>query len=327
MLRNLFQDNEILYFENFDLENIFTPVDPHQLAVELNRTKFDVQRTKKLVEGFTNGFDLGYRNSSKVKMTSRNLRLVVGSTTELWNKVMKEVQAKRFAGPYAVLPYEEDFIQSPIGLVPKDGGTKTRLIFHLSHPRNGDQLSVNSATPEEFSKVKYQDIDSAIRLCIQEGVEAYGGKSDLTAAFCQLPIRKQFWRYLLLKAKSPLDGRFYYFVDKCLPFGATISCALFQEFSDALSHIVKTYTKKSNVNYLDDFFFVQKWKIYCDYQKSQFHQLCERINLPISSEKTQWGSKQIVFLGLLLDLARQLILVPADKVHRAIDAINYVLSK
>ena len=58
-----------------------------------------------------------------------------GQETEiiLWNKVMKEVKEKRFAGPFKEIPFEH-FIQSPIGLVPKDGGKYYRLIFHLSYP-------------------------------------------------------------------------------------------------------------------------------------------------------------------------------------------------
>ena len=40
-------------------------------------------------------------------------------------------------------PPFEYFVQSPIGLVPKDKGKKMRLIFHLSFPKDGD--SVNTA--------------------------------------------------------------------------------------------------------------------------------------------------------------------------------------
>ena len=54
----------------------------------------------------------------------------VGNETEMWNKIMKDVSAKRVAGPFDKIPFT-NFIQSPIGLVPK-AGNKTRLIFHLS---------------------------------------------------------------------------------------------------------------------------------------------------------------------------------------------------
>ena len=43
---------------------------------------------------------------------------------------MKEVSLGRIAGPFEKIPFT-NFMQSPIGLVPKTGG-KTHLIFHLS---------------------------------------------------------------------------------------------------------------------------------------------------------------------------------------------------
>ena len=77
---------------------------------------------------------------------SPNLKLRVGSETILWNKLMKEVAAGRVAGPFKEIPFDE-YIQSPIGLVPKGGGTDCRLIFHLSYPKTGE--SVNSGIPKE----------------------------------------------------------------------------------------------------------------------------------------------------------------------------------
>ena len=47
---------------------------------------------------------------------------------------MKEVKEGRYAGPFESIPFDS-YIQSPIGLVPKDGGKDTRLIFHLSYIR------------------------------------------------------------------------------------------------------------------------------------------------------------------------------------------------
>ena len=69
---------------------------------------------------------------------------------ELWNKVMKEVKEKHFAGPYLKtdLPLK-NYIQSPIGLVPKSGN-KTRLISHLAFDFGTKECekSVNYHTPE-----------------------------------------------------------------------------------------------------------------------------------------------------------------------------------
>ena len=62
---------------------------------------------------------------------SCNIPFSVGNKQELWAKVMSEVEAKKYAGPFEEIPLE-NFIQSPISLVPKEGN-KTRLIFHLSY--------------------------------------------------------------------------------------------------------------------------------------------------------------------------------------------------
>ena len=258
-------------------------------------------------------------------MQSKNLKLNVGNSTELWNKVMKEVQLGRYAGPFKQVPFK-NYIQSPIGLVPKDDGKKTRLIFHLSYPRNSGK-SVNENTPDDVCTVKYKDFDQAVQLCIKAGKGCYAGKSDLTSAFRHLGIRPEDWCLLVMKAKSPIDGKIYFFVDKCLPFGASISCAHFQFFSDALAHITRFKTGNENVNYLDDFFFAALKKAWCDNIIQEFIQICGQIKFPVSLEKTFWGDQQVVFLGLLINTKLQIVCVPVEKVNRAIFLINKMLNK
>ena len=77
---------------------------------------------------------------------------------------MKEVEAKRVAGLYDKIPFE-NYIQSPVGLVPKAGG-KTRMIFHLSYNFSEKEKSVNACTPKHLCSVKYNDLDSAVRQCL-----------------------------------------------------------------------------------------------------------------------------------------------------------------
>ena len=145
---------EILQFTNLDLKSVVTPVKADTLNKLLIEVNYPRKKRLFLVKGFKKGFSLQYRGNRKVRMTSPNLKFTVGDKVVLWNKVMKEVQAKRYAGPF---PYDkppfEYFIQSPIGLVPKDGGRETRLIFHLSHPRRDPKNSVNGNIPEWECKV------------------------------------------------------------------------------------------------------------------------------------------------------------------------------
>ena len=61
-----------------------------------------------------------------------------------------------------------------------------------------------------------------------------------------------------MKARHPITKKLWYFIDKCLPFGSSISCAHFQSLSDALAYLAEHRIGLTMVitNYLDDFLFV-----------------------------------------------------------------------
>ena len=185
---------------------------------------------------------------------------------------------------------------------------------------------MNSNIPEDLSHVKYPDFEEAVKLCIKLGKDCNVAKSDLTAAFRQICLMKKCWKWLVMKAKNPKDNKWYYFVDKCLPFGAAISCAIFQAFSNALAHITAFKTQSDNINYLDDFFFAALLKRVCDNYVQQFLDICQFINLPVSDEKTEWGQTTIIFLGLMIDTHRQCVMVPLEKIEKALQLIKKILA-
>ena len=321
-------DDQPMYFENFNLVDPITPVDVDTLERLLKDSYYSEAETSFLVNGFRYGFELGYTGPKMVKQSAHNLKIRVGNETILWNKVMKEVKLKRFAGPYNTIPFEY-YIQSPIGLVPK-GEDDTRLIFHLSYPQNGN--SVNAGIPKDKYSVVYKDFSQAIQACLELGIGCKLSKLDMKSAFRILCMRPdQFW-LLVLKAKSPIDGKTYYFIDKCLPFGSSISCAHFQRFLDAVAHLVRhrlglPQKAKIPVNYLDDFLFTALTKALCDGQLDTFLAICAEINFPVSMDKTFWSTSIIVFLGLLIDAERQIVAIPVDKVERATHLIQDILAR
>ena len=324
LLFYLVQQEEITMYENLDLENIVTPVKHKVFRRLLTEAGYDRKKTEYLIEGFKNGFSINFQGDREVKKTAPNLKLRIGSKTELWNKVMTEVKDKRYAGPFDSIPFEH-YIQSPIGLVPKDKGKKTRLIFHLSYPKKGD--SVNSGIPHDLCTVQYPSFDEAVKLCILAGKGCNTAKSDMARAFRNIPLRPEDWKFLIMKAEHPETGKTYYFVDKCLPFSSSISCAIFQDFSDAVAYLVTYSTGRDNVNYLDDFFFAALLKQICDFQVNKFLEICQEICFPVSLEKTCWGTTVITFLGLLLDTLNQRICIPLDKIRKAIDMVEFMLNK
>ena len=304
---------------------MITPVDIEALQQLLIETEYDQKETAFLLEGFRNGFPIGYQGDRKVKLTSPNLKFRgVGNHTILWNKIMKEVKLKWYAGPYESIPFEF-YIQSPVGLVPKDRDD-VRLIFHLSYPRNTGK-SVNENTPPGLCSVSYPDFAEAIMICVEEGVNCNISHSDMRSAFHNLGIWLADWFLLIMKAVSPLDGKTYYFIDKCLPFGAAISCSHFQRFSNSVAHIVSKKTGKKLVNYLDDYLFIQALRLLCNLQVKQFLEICRIINFPVSMEKIFWVTNHLTFLGFLIDTLNQVVCIPDDKILRALSLIREVINK
>ena len=180
---------------------------------------------------------------------------------------------------------------------PKMGRRDFCLVIHLSYPKGGS-TSVNANTPKELCTVKYPDISDAIELCIQAGKSYRISRSDMKAAFRNLCLRREDFWLMIMMAKSPVDNKFYYFVDKCLAFGASISCSHFQRFSNCIAHIIRVRMGRKNVNYLDDYLFCHLLKLLCDSQVEEFMAVCRHIGFPVNMEKTFWGTTRLVFLRL-----------------------------
>ena len=172
----------------------------------------------------------------------------------------------------------------------------------------------------------------------------YLGKTDLTSTFHILCMNRSSWRWLIFKAVDPADGKVKYFVDKCLPFWASISCSHYQRFSNSIKHILKfkmhqleAQLGKLNqpsgmnaqdlTNYLDDFLFLAVTKWLCNFMIQQFLTLCEEINLPVAEEKTEWTSTLVIFLGILLNGAHLLLSLPLEKQQKALRLLNNLLGK
>ena len=251
---------------------------------------------------------------------------------------MKEVKLDRVAGPYDQIPFES-YMQSPIGLEPKVGSSKTRLIFHLSYNfgKLANENVLNYHTPRSKCKVKYRDLDNVIRACLEAEAEQdflddcreskkpiYLGKLDAQSAFRILPLNKSSWKWLIMLAFHPISGK------RCLPFGVSISCALFQRFSNALCYLIHIRTNsppKRITNYLDNFLFVALAKLLCDGMIHEFLQLCKEISVLIMHEQTEWGGTTVIFLGILLDGEKMILCIPEKKRIKAVKMLQNMCDK
>ena len=318
---------------NLDLTSIITPVKVKVLEDLLLESQYDKNEIDFLIDGFTNGFDISYEGPVHRRDTASNLpfQVGVGDKYDLWNKIMKEVEERRYAGPYDQIPFDS-CIQSPIGLVPKVGG-KTRLIFHLSYDfKKSSYFSVNHYTPKEKCSVHYYGLDDAVVNSFKwrnQSGKVFYSKTDLKSAFRILPLKVSCYRWLILKAINPVTGKLSYFVEKNLPFGHSISCSHFQCFSNALRHILEYRMQMTlfATNYLDDYLFVQKTLEDCNNLVRNFLQLCETIGVTVAEDKTEFVTQVIVFLGILLDGENFVLALPEEKCNKAINWIQSMLVK
>ena len=236
----------------------------------------------------------------------------------------------------------EYYVQSPIGLVPKAGG-KTRLIFHLSFDFGSQesQKSVNYHTPKQECSVKYNDLDHAVANCLSQlrdvlSSEQYSvvfAKTDCSHAFRIVPTRPDQRFVLLMCAYHPVTKQKFYFVDKCLPFGSSKSCAIFQSFSDALKHITDykislVITRPPAItNYLDDFLFISLCIKLCNQALDIFLSVCKTVNCPISDEKTERPTEIIIFLGTLLNGRSHTLSIPQEKIEKTLGYLRSAVTK
>ena len=256
-----------------------------------------------LYEGFKYGFKIPFKGQRGYNY-SRNHGSALDNPEIIIDKLMNEVELGRVAGPFDHLPIK-DLKISPIGLVPKSTPGEFRLIFDLSYPRGS---SINSGIDQEDSSVIYTNFDEVIKMVLKEGKGSYLIKTDIKSAFRLLPINPSDFDLLGMK----FQGKYY--VDKCLPFGLSVSCNLFEKFSCFLEWQIKQNAKTDNmIHYLDDF-------CGCDKEKSGAQSLLDKslstfdsLGVPTAPEKIEGPTTCIKFLGLEVDTVAMEVRLPEDK--------------
>ena len=139
-------------------------------------------------------------------------------------------------------------------------------------------------------------------------------KSDLMSAFSILLVLPIQRRLLIMKCKCPGTNKMMFFVEKCLPFGSSISCATFQLFSDSLKALIEFATQRYEqmVNYLDYYLFISSSEEECNHLVRSFIELCQEIGCPVSLNKTEWAANFMVFLSILMNGSNSTLTIPEE---------------
>ena len=229
-----------------------------------------------LIQGFSYGFHFHYSNL-RSSFESPNLLGAHDQPNIVTDKLHKEIEAGRIAGPFSAPPFD-NFVVSPLGNVPKKAPNELRLIQHSSYPHEN---SVNSGIPVDFSSVPYAFIQDAIVFVRRLGVGYYLAKTDTKTAFRISPIHPGDYPLLGMKWR----GNYYF--DRCLPMGCKSPCAIFKRFSTALEWAAKQIFQADEIiHVLDDFLLKGKSKQSFENLLSRFISLCHYLGVPIAPEKT-----------------------------------------
>ena len=169
---------------------------------------------------------------------------------------------------------------------------------------------VNSAIPKEEATVQYTKFDDVVECCLKVGMHAYLTKTDIKSAFRNIPIAPRDHKFISFRFQG------CYFVDKCLPFGLTTSCKIFEQVATALEAIARARLMNQSLDhYLDDFIGCSSGRNPTNHAINTLIQVCESVGMPIARDKTVWATQVIKFLGLLLDTLQQRIFIPDHKVQ------------
>ena len=276
----------------------------------------DVKTSKLLYEGFSFGFFLHYEGPREAT-DCVNLASLKEKENIAFDIALKEISLGRLAGPFDQRPLP-NLRLSPVGLVPKKDGTY-RLIHHLSHPEGS---SVNDFIPNKFCTVQYASFDNALSILAKLGRGSIAVRLDIKSAFRLLPVHPSDFDLLGYKIMDK------YFVDKCLPFGCSISCSLFEKFSTFLEwYFCLTYDCDNVIHYLDDFLIASYTMSECKSLISNFELMCKNLGVPLATEKTIGPASVITFLGLEIDTNKMCVRIPEEKLSRLKVELEGLLNK
>ncbi len=126
---------------NLDLGAICTPVQSDVFDTFLEG--YDLKEREFITQGFKNGFHLHFEGDRNFVIETPNMKSANKNPEKIWEKIAKEVNAGRVAGPFEKPPFLH-YMCSPFGLVKKAGEeNKFRMIFNLSA---GTPVSLNGST-------------------------------------------------------------------------------------------------------------------------------------------------------------------------------------
>ena len=257
-------------------------------------------------QGVREGFRIGFNYTSRRESASRNMRSTVEHPEAVYRYLEDECSKGRVLGPFPPSSVPQVHV-SRLGVVPKKGIDKCRLILDLSSPEG---RSVNDGIRPELCSLSYVSVDDAARMATRAGQGALLAKVDIKSAYRLVPVHPED-RLLLGMA---WDGAV--FVDTVLPFGLRSAPKIFTALADALEWMIRRQGVQTVLHYLDDFLIVgQPNADQCAVDLQRLLEVFASLRVPVVMEKLEGPTTRLVFLGIELDTKSMCMRLPPEKLE------------
>ena len=223
------------------------------------------------------------------------------------NVIDKEVNELLEKGVVVQVEDSDDIFVSNIFLRPKPGN-KWRMIIDLS--------DLNQFVSKHHFKMDNLDVATSMLF-----PDAWMASIDLREAYYAIPIHPDDMKYLCFQWKGK------YFMFTCLPFGLSSAPLL---FTKTLKPIFSEFRKQGfqGFGYIDDTFIVAQSVGECEEAVQFLVDLFSSLGFRVHPEKSVLTpTKQLVFLGYVLNSQEMSVTPTEDKVQKVLAMIKNLQSK
>ena len=235
-----------------------------------------------------------------------------GSSVVYRDLVEQELLAQIEQGNY-VRSSCHPLVVSPIGAIKKENVDEVRIIHDGSRPLGEAMNSYG-----EPQSVRYQTLSEA---CDLAKTGFFLSKVDLKAAYRSVPIHCTDYPLTGLKwwfkgEKSP-----QFLFDVKLPFGSNAGPSIFSRLTQSVRRMMCRRGFKDLVVYLDDFLIVERTFERCLEAQNVLIRLLRDLGFYISWSKVVGPSRQVSFLGVVIDTSSCTLSLDKRKVNKLDDML------
>ena len=266
-----------------------------------------------ILNGLKNGFSIIDESVENVKPAfTDNHRSAILKKDKVEAQIIEEINE----GNYSVVNDKPKII-SALAAIDKPNGD-IRLIHDLSLPTG---YSVNDYAKKD--ECKFQSFKDALALV---SPNSFMAKVDLKSAYRSVLIKVDEQtltglQWTFKETLKPLN-----IIDRCLPFGARKSPAIFNRITQAVQRMMERRGYKVIV-YLDDFFVCEDTFARCRQGLTELIMLLRSLNFKINWKKVVDPCKSMTFLGINIDIPNGVLSLDQVKTRDLCAKLQYYATK